>query len=305
MVPPGRTGCIAVDLGKTRVRIRGYGTASPLEANGAGAPGLADDDDGAAFRSIAAAIAAWPASAATDAAIWSLGVAGADSAPRTAVATARRLRAEFGTPVVLASDVVTAHIGALGGATGTLLLAGTGAVALRIDSDGAVDRSDGWGPWLGDEGGGRWIGQRGLQAVLRASDGRGPRTMLTSDARELFDVPLKELPRVIGGRDAAAQLGAFAPRVLARAGDGDHVAMMVIRDATHALACAAAAVSPEDGRIFVVGGLSGDNLFRFEIRAALRKRGLTLHQPLGDALDGAASLATRTDLPHERLVIRV
>lgn len=305
MVPPARAGCVAVDLGKTRVRIRGYGTAAPLAATGDGAPGLADGDDEVAFRSIAAAIAAWPASAAAEVAIWSLGVAGADSAPRVAMATARRLHVEFGTPVVLTSDMVTAHVGALGGAAGTLLLAGTGAVALRVGANGVMGRADGWGPWLGDEGSGRWIGQCGLQAVLRASDGRGPHTTLTGDARELFGVALEELPRVIGRSHAAAHLGAFAPRVFARAREGDRVASIVVHDATRALAGTAAAVRPEDGRIFVVGGLSGDDLFRSEIRIALEERGLTLHQPLGDALDGAALLAVRTDLPHERLVIRV
>ena len=39
----------------------------------------------------------------------------------------------------------------------------------------AVRQLDGWGPWLGDDGGGAWIGREALRGVLRAREGRGAR----------------------------------------------------------------------------------------------------------------------------------
>ena len=86
----------------------------------------------------------------------------------------------------MTSDGVIAHAGALGGEPGVVLIAGTGVVALAIGADGGLRTADGWGPWLGDEGGGAWIGAAGLRAALRAHDGRGPSTTLLDAARARF-----------------------------------------------------------------------------------------------------------------------
>ena len=79
-----------------------------------------------------------------------------------------------------------AHAGALDGEPGVVLIAGTGVVALAIGADGALRTADGWGPWLGDEGGGAWIGAAGLRTALRAHDGRGRSTTLLDAARARF-----------------------------------------------------------------------------------------------------------------------
>ncbi|WP_336630445.1 MULTISPECIES: N-acetylglucosamine kinase [unclassified Microbacterium] len=301
-----RTSCVAVDLGKTKVRLRGYRTETPLSMTGAGAPGLAHGEGAdAAVRSITALIAGWSAGIRASIDTWAVGAAGADVAPSAARRAAEMLRAVVDRPVAITSDMVTAHAGALGGQAGTLLIAGTGAVALRIDVDGSAARSDGWGPVLGDEGSGRWLGEAGLRAALRASDGRGPRTALTDDALLLCDGHLSSLPGMVSGIDSAARMAAFAPRVLDRARDGDPIAHEIVREAVARLATAAASVRPGDGRIVLTGGLGDDLLFREELTTALAAEGLTLHHPLGDALDGAAALAAASDLPHERLVIRV
>ncbi|NUR47532.1 MAG: ATPase, partial [Hamadaea sp.] len=78
-----------------------------------------------------------------------------------------------GAPVVaLCSDMLTSYAGALGLRGGAVVAAGTGAVALGSDWQGAWHRVDGWGYLLGDVGGGSWLGRAGLQAGLRAADGR-------------------------------------------------------------------------------------------------------------------------------------
>ena len=74
--------------------------------------------------------------------------------------------------MVVSNDAVTAHLGALGGEPGAVIVAGTGAIALAATPAGWA-RADGWGSMLGDDGGGYWIGRRALAMALREHDGRG------------------------------------------------------------------------------------------------------------------------------------
>ena len=177
-----------------------------------------------------------------------------------------------------------AHAGALNGEPGVVLIAGTGVVALAIDANGALWTADGWGPWLGDEGGGAWIGAAGLRAALRAHDGRGPSTTLLDAARARFGAP-KTWPAQL---TSAAALASFAPDVLAA--DGDAAARAIVSAAAEALAATARAVG--DGPVAMVGGLAGIE--------ALREK-LDLVPAAGDALDGALHLGAI----HEPHVIRV
>jgi N-acetylglucosamine kinase-like BadF-type ATPase len=69
-------------------------------------------------------------------------------------------------------------LAALDRGVGVGLISGTGPIALGQDATGHKARSGGWGHILGDEGSGYAIAQHALQAVVRASDGRGPQTAL-------------------------------------------------------------------------------------------------------------------------------
>ncbi|MEQ1826362.1 MAG: BadF/BadG/BcrA/BcrD ATPase family protein [Pirellula sp.] len=60
------------------------------------------------------------------------------------------------------------------------LVAGTGSIACGKNTDGQRARVGGWGYLLGDEGSGFAIGLAGLQAICRAHDGSGPKTVLSS-----------------------------------------------------------------------------------------------------------------------------
>ena len=104
-----------------------------------------------------------------------------------------RLRA-YGA-LALAADAVTAYAGALGQRPGAVVAAGTGMIALGTDLDGAGwRRADGWGHLLGDCGGGAWIGRAGLEAAMRAHDGRaGGSAALLARAEAVFG-PVAGLP---------------------------------------------------------------------------------------------------------------
>ncbi|MBT2382484.1 ATPase, partial [Streptomyces sp. ISL-11] len=85
------------------------------------------------------------------------------------------LREALGTRrLALATDAVTAYVGALGQRPGAVVAAGTGMIALGTDltPGGGWRRADGWGHLLGDCGSGAWIGRAGLEAAMRAHDGR-------------------------------------------------------------------------------------------------------------------------------------
>jgi N-acetylmuramic acid 6-phosphate etherase len=249
---------LAIDLGKTSCRA----AAGGRRAEGAGAPGLAAP--GGVRAAEAAILAVASEFGPVDQVI--VGAAGALTAPDAARqlgdALLAALRAER---VAVTSDAVIAHAGALNGQPGIVLVAGTGVVALAIGADGTLRTADGWGPWLGDEGGGAWIGAAGLRAALRARDGRGPSTTLLDAARARFGAP-ETWPAQL---TSAAALASFAPDVLA-----------------------ATARAAGDGPVAMVGGLAGVE--------ALRER-LELVPAAGDALDGALRLGGI----HEPHVIRV
>ncbi|HEX5568273.1 MAG TPA: BadF/BadG/BcrA/BcrD ATPase family protein [Streptomyces sp.] len=158
--------------------------------------------------------------------------------------------------VALAADAVTAYAGALGERPGAVVAAGTGMIATGTDLRG-WRRADGWGHLLGDCGGGAWIGRAGLEAALRAHDGRpGGSTVLLARAEAVFG-PVAGLPGKLYSRpDRPAVLASFAPEV-ARCAGQDPVAASVLAEAAVQIAMSAAAVCPagEDSRIALTGGL--------------------------------------------------
>ncbi|CAL9382430.1 hypothetical protein SUDANB15_01078 [Streptomyces sp. enrichment culture] len=199
--------------------------------------------------------------------------------------------------VALAADAVTAYVGALGPRPGAVIAAGTGLIAIGTDLTG-WRRADGWGHLLGDCGGGAWIGRAGLEAALRAHDGReGGSARLLADAEETFG-PAPGLPGLLYPRtDRPAVLASFAPRVAECAADGDPVAADVLRAAARHMADSAAAVCPDGDEPPV--GLTG-GLFKMgapllvpldeELAKRLpRARRVTAE---GDPLHGAVRIAT-------------
>ncbi len=158
--------------------------------------------------------------------------------------------------VALVADAVTAYVGALGPRAGAVVAAGTGLIATGTDL-ARWYRADGWGHLLGDCGGGAWIGRAGLEAALRAHDGReGGSPPLLARAQERFG-PVTGLPGQVYPRtDRPAVLASFAPEVAACAAD-DPVAADVLRAAARHMADSAAAVCPPGGepRVAVTGGL--------------------------------------------------
>ncbi|MGX1268213.1 N-acetylglucosamine kinase [Streptomyces phaeoluteigriseus] len=226
------------------------------------------------------------------------------------------LAREFGVgTTALAADAVTAYAGALGTGPGAVVAAGTGLIALGTDLT-AWHRADGWGHLLGDSGGGAWIGRAGLEAALRAHDGRsGGSAALLACAREQFG-PMSGLPGLLYPRpDRPAVLASFAPRVAACA--ADPVAADILRTAARHIADSAAAVCTRDAeprpRVAVTGGLVrlGEPLLvPLAEELARRLPHARRVAAAGDPLDGAVRIATdlaagRLGLPVDETMLRV
>ncbi|MDI3403825.1 N-acetylglucosamine kinase [Streptomyces cavernicola] len=216
----------------------------------------------------------------------------------------------FGTRrLALAADAVTAYAGALGQRPGAVVAAGTGLIALGTDLR-SWRRADGWGHLLGDCGGGAWIGRAGLDAAMRAYDGRrGCSPALRARAEAVFDGPLNELPGKLYPRtDRPAVLASFAPEV-ARCAPHDPVAEGILREAARHIAEAAVAVCPSgtECEVALTGGLfkmGAPLVVPLEEELAAQLPAARVSVADGDPLDGAVVLARALAagtlrLPHD------
>ncbi|MET9676817.1 BadF/BadG/BcrA/BcrD ATPase family protein [Streptomyces sp. NPDC006482] len=199
--------------------------------------------------------------------------------------------------LALAADAVTAYAGALGQRPGAVVAGGTGMIALGTDLS-TWRRADGWGHLLGDCGSGAWIGRAGLEAAMRAYDGRrGGSAALLAGAEKLFG-SVAGLPGALYPRtDRPAVLASFAPEVGSCAAAGDPVAAGILARAADHVADAAEAVCPAGSGALVAltGGLfkMGDPLL-VPLRAALGERipHARTVAPAGDPSAGAVTLAS-------------
>ena len=193
----------------------------------------------------------------------------------------------------VASDAVTAHLGALGSGPGATLAVGTGAVAVACDDIGRWYLADGMGPHVGDNGGGAWIGRRGLDAAARSVDGRrmGASPGLVRAAEEHFG----RRERWTSVNDVSLFAG-FAPQVIGAAVTGDLACREILDEAARSLADGLCAVLSHPGvaPVAVTTGklLMHAPMFRsMVLQHLLEKRDDVRVQPsVGLPLDGALVL---------------
>ncbi|WP_394807272.1 N-acetylglucosamine kinase [Streptomyces asiaticus] len=167
-------------------------------------------------------------------------------------------------------------------------------------------RADGWGHLLGDCGGGAWIGRAGLEAAMRAYDGRdGGSKPLLARLEAVFG-PATGLPGKLYPRpDRPAVLASFAPEV-GRCAAEDPVAEAILRTAARHVAEAAEAVCPrlESSEVALTGGLfrmGAPLLTPVREELAARLPGVRVTEAAGDPLDGALCVAAALAADELRL----
>ena len=160
------------------------------------------------------------------------------------------------------TDAEIALFAATRGKEGLCVIAGTGSVCIGQNSRGEKAIAGGWGPLAGDEGGGAGIARRALQAVAKASDGRGRPTKLSDLAVDYFRAGrLEDLSVAIYAPQIDnARIAGFARFVIETAQAGDGVAISVLEEAGRELGLAAKAVIKElkmTRRKFPIGYVGG------------------------------------------------
>lgn len=142
------------------------------------------------------------------------------------------------------TDADIALFGATDGEPGLVVIAGTGSICCGTNARHKHFCSGGWGPVAGDEGSGSWIARRALQAVVQASDGRGPKTRLTQAAVRYFDAKtIDGLAIAIYAPDMTNErIAGLCRHVIEAAQNDDEVARRIVLAAGRELGAAAAAV---------------------------------------------------------------
>jgi N-acetylglucosamine kinase-like BadF-type ATPase len=233
--------------------------------------------------------------------------------------------------VRVTSDVAVAFAAGTPRPAGSVLLAGTGAVAAEVRDREPVAIHGGYGWLLGDDGSAFWIGRQAVRAVLSAMDGRAPTSPLsrlihawyfgdgdghgtdfsgrngaaTSGAatsgppaqRRPPRRPIADLIREVNRRPAIS-LADLAPLVMRARAAGDATAELIVREAAELLVATfgQSRAAGSDTPIVLAGGLLvSATPVRDLVVPALRDR--WPGADLCTALDGPAAAAWLAALP--------
>ena len=146
--------------------------------------------------------------------------------------------------VEVCTDAEIALFGAANGKAALVVIAGTGSICIGQNDKGVRATAGGWGPLAGDEGGGTGIARRALQAIAKASDGRGNPTKLSEVALDYFRAARMEdlSVAIYAPHIDNTRIAGFARCVVETALEGDEVAQGILSEAGSELALAATAV---------------------------------------------------------------
>jgi N-acetylglucosamine kinase-like BadF-type ATPase len=144
----------------------------------------------------------------------------------------------------LKNDTFTALAGAFPSMVGTIVIAGTGAIAYGQNAAGKTGMAGGMGYYLGDEGSGADIAQRAFRAVYQANDGRAAPTLLTKLLLDHYGcTDLMQIHRAVySGALSRDQLAQASGKVGEAAQQGDAAAIEILREAGRELGRTVAAV---------------------------------------------------------------
>lgn len=146
--------------------------------------------------------------------------------------------------IEITTDAEIALYGVTLGKAGVVVISGTGSICYGKDTNGTTAMAGGWGPIAGDEGGGISIARRALQAIAKASDGRGKITKLSEAGTNYFrtSTPENLLVAIYSPQMDNAKIAGFARFVVETAKEGDEIAVEILKEAGFELGLAAYAV---------------------------------------------------------------
>lgn len=136
------------------------------------------------------------------------------------------------------NDMVCGWAGALAGAEGINIVAGTGSIAYG-EFGGRSARAGGWGELFSDEGSAYWFAREGLRLFSRMSDGRSSRGPLYQSVRDHFGLQDDlQLCAAIYGTELSqrSQFAQLSKLVADAAASGDAEALGLFMSAVQELA---------------------------------------------------------------------
>ncbi len=200
-------------------------------------------------------------------------------------------------------DLRIALAGALGGAPGIVIVAGTGSAAYGRTNDGCAWQAGGWGWKIDDFGSGYWLGQQALKAAAHEVDGRGKPTSLSQSILEQLGIKsIGDLTENLYGPNQIGvhEIAQLARIVIREAEMGDGVAGEIAEEGFAELARMTLAVAQkldwekETVKVSAIGGVarSGD-YFTSTLKSKLNTvlPGAILNPPILPPVLGAAFLA--------------
>ncbi|MBD2867035.1 BadF/BadG/BcrA/BcrD ATPase family protein [Paenibacillus arenilitoris] len=202
--------------------------------------------------------------------------------------------------LTITGDHETAMYGSLEGASGILLIAGTGSICFGRNGNGAEHRTGGGGHLIDDEGSGYSIGRDLIAATLKAHDGRiANRHIAPMVFARLGVESVRELIGfVYDPRTNKKDIAALAPLLSELCALGDEEAHAIARRSAGALyelvVPVAEKLSLQDGELALTGGvLTGNADVRASLVALLGRRYPRLNciAPRRDAAFGAVLIA--------------
>jgi N-acetylglucosamine kinase-like BadF-type ATPase len=240
-----------------------------------------------------------------------IGLAGAgrlltDSATRSAFDRAWR-DVGLTCPYETVGDALVGYASGAAEPDGTILIAGTGAIAAEVRDLTLGRTADGHGWLLGDAGSGFWLGREGVRHTLAALDSATPPdrlgTLILTEllgSAEVAPRPRDTVDALVQAvtRRPPVELARLAPLVLDAARAGEPPAAAIVAEAADRLTASVSRIrSADDASPIVLGGglLTGDTPLARAVRPVLAAR--WPEAPLRDAGDGAlaaAWLAART-----------
>ncbi|MEV0643801.1 BadF/BadG/BcrA/BcrD ATPase family protein [Phytomonospora sp. NPDC050363] len=295
---------LGVDAGGTATRavaatlsgeVVGRGDAGPGNPIAVGNHAAAD----ALAEAVGAALSGHDAGAVLAGALGLAGSSRLEDPEAAAVYAARWQGLGLACPMRTYPDVITAFTAATPAPTGSVLIAGTGAVAARVESWRVAGVADGLGWLLGDEGSGFWLGLRAVRSAARmwtqASFTSCPRPLpalvgLVARHARACDVDTlvdwaHQVPR--------GRIAALAPLVCAAADDGDPDCARLADEAAASLLATLGRLDAVAGPVVLSGGLlMTETAVRVRVVDALRAGGITT-LTARDAAIGATWLAAR------------
>jgi N-acetylglucosamine kinase-like BadF-type ATPase len=186
--------------------------------------------------------------------------------------------------IKIVGDAVTAFASATEARTGTVLIAGTGAVAAYIDDYHIVRTADGLGWLLGDRGSGLWLGLQAVKAAARDLTTPLAQAIAAQARASTTDALIAWATRV-----PPTTFASLAPLVCTS--DDPVAADLTAKAAAHLIATFDELDPPPAGPVILAGGLlSTETPVQAAVLSCLRNRGINPHVAVDPAW-GAIRLA--------------